>query len=334
VLRTADVGAPDPSQVPDTQTPLAGTAHVSPIRAADPGGSYPWAIRVATSKTGFTCTTVGQVHDGVFALVGLDHIFRRLPGELSDACGQGVLTGVRIVAGASAAGVRSIVYGAAGAALTRATLITDKRRRDLRVGPGGTFVAALRGYPEAHATAVELRFAGGRTQLHNFGSGADNRPDPGGVAFTSDVLELGTRQRCARVRTQRIYGDKASVTPTACLGLRTTARAWVADARRLTDGSHGVLGEFDGWAWRSPDRTIVWGTGRTAKTQAEVDVLGDGAPIKATLSPAGAFFAVLPAKVPPASLTLEVHLAGGRIEREVPRQGLVPDLVPFRRPPR
>src|SRR5690606_19309725 len=97
VLREAVVRPPDPAQVPDEQTPLAGTARVSPGRAADPGGGLPWAVRVARGRTGLTCTTVGQVRDGVFGLTGLDGTFRRLPGELSDACGQGgTLTGARV----------------------------------------------------------------------------------------------------------------------------------------------------------------------------------------------------------------------------------------------
>ena len=71
---------------------------VSTVRAADPGGGLPWTVRVARGKTGFTCTTVGQVKDGVFGLSGLDGVFRRLAGELSDACGQGgTLTGARVL---------------------------------------------------------------------------------------------------------------------------------------------------------------------------------------------------------------------------------------------
>jgi hypothetical protein len=51
VLREAVISAPDPAQVPDEQTPLAGTATVSPVRAADPGGGLPWAVRVARGRT-------------------------------------------------------------------------------------------------------------------------------------------------------------------------------------------------------------------------------------------------------------------------------------------
>src|SRR4051812_37262766 len=191
VLKTADIGVTDPAQVPDEQTPLAGTARVSSVRARDPQGGYPWAIRIARSKTGFTCTTVGQVHDRVFGLVGLDGVFRRLPAELSDACGQGgALVGARVVDGKP---VRTIVYGAAGDRLRRATLLTAHGERPLKLGEGGTFVAALSGYPEDQAVRVRLGFPG-RTEEHNLGAATDTIVDPdGGQAWQVNAFKMGTR---------------------------------------------------------------------------------------------------------------------------------------------
>jgi hypothetical protein len=202
VLRETVVQPPDPASVPDEQTPLAGTAVVSSLRAADPGNELPWTIRVAKSKTGFTCTTVGQVEGSAFGLTGLDGVFRRLPAEFSDACGQGgTLTGARIVAGDRLEEVRSIVYGVAPG-LRTATLTTATARRALAVGPGGTFVAALRGYPEDHTAGVTLTFAN-RTERHNFG--ADGTiPDPGGAqAWAVERYTLGTRLQCSHVRQAR-----------------------------------------------------------------------------------------------------------------------------------
>ena len=179
VLREAVIRPPDPAHVPDEQTPLAGTAVVSTVRAEDPGEALPWTVRVARSKTGFTCTTVGQVRDGVFGITGLDGVFRRLPGELSDACGQGgTLTGARVAAADRAEDVRTIVYGAAGEGLRAATLKTARGERPLTVGPGGTFVAVLRGYPEDSAVGVTLRFADGHNERHNFGASPDTLLDP------------------------------------------------------------------------------------------------------------------------------------------------------------
>jgi hypothetical protein len=333
VLQTAAVDAPVPAQVPDEQTPLAGTAHVGALRAPDPGGGYPWALRVARGKTGLTCTTVGQVHAGVFGLVGLDGVFRRLPGELSDACGQGALVGARVVAGATPASARTIVYGVAGDRLRAATLTTTAGRRALRLGAGGTFVAALRGYPEGSAAGVTLAFAGGRVERHNFGAAAGTVPDPAGdQAWRVDRLVLGTRQRCARVLSARPSATGIGFSgPTACLAIRGGTRAWAADARTLRPGEHGVAG-FDGWNWRrAPARTVVWGVGRGDRTLTSVTLVGAGAPKRLALSHTGAFAAVLPASVAPAGLRLEVHLAGGAVESGRPGVGLVPDLVPSRR---
>jgi hypothetical protein len=329
VLKTADVGVTDPAQVPDEQTPLAGTARVSAVRAPDPTGSYPWAIRIARSKTGFTCTTVGQVHDRVFGLVGLDGVFRRLPGELSDACGQGgALVGARIVDGKP---VRTIVYGAAGDRLRRATLLTAKGERDLKLGAHGTFVAALAGYPEDHAAGVRLTFPG-HTEEHDFGVATDTVVDPeGGQAWQVGAFKMGTRYRCAHVHLARGNDTAAPITPTACLGLRLTNRAWVADARTFKPGERGVPG-FDRWSWsRSPARTVVWGVGRISKTVESVTLLGAGSPRRLTVSKQGAFAMVLPAGVDPAKLRLRVRLATGETQTERPGTGLVPDLVKSRR---
>jgi hypothetical protein len=344
VLREAVISAPDPSQVPDEQTPLAGTARVSSVRAADPGRGLPWAVRVARSKTGFTCTTVGQVRDGVFGLTGLDGVFRRLPAELSDACGQGgTLTGARVLAADRVADVRSIVYGVAGAGLRGVTLQTATGDRSLRVGPDGTYVAALRGYPEDQSAAVTLRFAGGRVEHHNFGAATDTIPDPeGGQAWAVERYTLGTRQQCAHVRPARRSGkgiivrpDGSSdqvVTPTACLALRTSDRAWVADARRLKPGDEGVPG-FDRWGWqRNPPRTVVWGVARNGKTLRSVTLRGAGGPRTLAVSKQGAFAAVLPAAVDPAKLALDVVLADGTVQHGKPGEGLAPDLVKSRRP--
>jgi hypothetical protein len=329
VLKTADVGVTDPAQVPDEQTPLAGTARVSAVRAKDPLGGYPWAIRIARSKTGFTCTTVGQVHDRVFGLVGLDGVFRRLPGELSDACGQGgALVGARVVDGDP---VRTIVYGAAGDRLRAATLLTANGERELLIGAHGTFVAALIGYPEDRAAGVRLTFPDHQEE-HNFGAATDTVVDPeGGQAWRVEMFTMGTRYRCARVRIARYGAERVPITPTACLGLKLTDRAWVANARTLKPGQGGAPG-FDRWSWRRhPARTVVWGVARRPRTVASVTLLGAGAPRRLTITKQGAFAAVLPATTDPAALRLHVRLATGETQTEHPGNGLVPDLVEGRR---
>jgi hypothetical protein len=204
-------------------------------------------------------------------------------------------------------------------------------------------VGALRGDPEDQAAAVTLRFAVGRTEHHSFGAGRDTIPDPeGGQAWTVERYTLGTRFQCTHVRPARrggagqvvtSTGESAQVvTPTACLALRTSTRAWVADARRLHPGDQGVSG-FDRWGWQDhPARTVVWGVARDGKTLRAVTLLGAGAPSKLALSKQGGFAAVLPVTVDPAKLSLDVVLADGTVEHGKPREGLAPDLVKSRRP--
>jgi hypothetical protein len=53
---------PAPQAVQPEQTPAAGTARVSALRAQDPQpGLLPWTVRVARGETGLLCSTVGQV---------------------------------------------------------------------------------------------------------------------------------------------------------------------------------------------------------------------------------------------------------------------------------
>ncbi|MDX6676901.1 MAG: hypothetical protein QOE31_953, partial [Solirubrobacteraceae bacterium] len=257
VLRSAVISSPAPDSVPAEQTTAAGTSAVAEPRAADPAGGPPWALRIARSTTGYTCTTVGQVRDAQFGLVGTDGRFRRLPGDVTDACGdRGTLLGARVVAADSPRDVRSIVYGVGGDRLRRATLHTTDGSRALRLGARGTFVAALRGYPEDRAISVRLAFAGGRAERHDLGVSPSIVPDPSaGQAWRIERLELGTRQFCVRLRTARASQraltqsrPDAVVSPTACID-RRGSRAWVAEARRMRPGQRGALG-FDGWNWR------------------------------------------------------------------------------------
>ncbi|MBE2317932.1 hypothetical protein DVA67_018265 [Solirubrobacter sp. CPCC 204708] len=334
VLRQTVVEAPVPEQVPDEQTPLAGTAVVTPLRAPDPDGGPPWALRVARSKTGFTCTTVGQVRDNVFGLTGLDGVFRRLPGELSDACGQGgTLTGARVMAADELRDVRSVVYGVAGERLRSVTLRTATGDRKLRVGPGGTYVTVLRGYPEDHQLSLSLAFAGGRAERHNLGDARPTITDPAGAqAWETMRYAMGTRWRCAFVQQARGSGPARVKTPTACLGLRTSTRAWVADARTIRPGQQGVKG-FDQWTWQdTPARTVVYGVARSNDAVRKVVLHGAGPPQALDVSKQGAFAAVLAPSVKPDGLTLEVTLADGTVERGRPGEGLVPDPVESRRP--
>ena len=132
------------------------------------------------------------------------------------------------------------------------------------------------------------------------------------------------------MRTARLGSEPGSIAPSACLALRTSDRAWVADARRFRRGDRGA--SWSGpWAWRGhPARTVVWGVARDSRTLRSVTLRGAGAPRRLTLTREGGFAAVLPASVNPRKLSLEIRLADGRTQRGRPGEGLAPN--PIRRP--
>ena len=114
-LRGTVIPAPDARVLPAEQTSLGGTSVLTAPRSADPAGGPPWALRLTRSQTGQTCTTVGQVRDGVFGIVGEDRVFRQIPTAVVDSCGRGLLLGSRIVAAATSRATRSVVFGVAAA---------------------------------------------------------------------------------------------------------------------------------------------------------------------------------------------------------------------------
>ena len=329
------IAAPDPAQVPDEQTPLAGTAVVSPLRAADPGGGLPWTLRVARSKTGFTCTTVGQVRDGVFGLTGLDGVFRRLPGELSDACGQGgTLTGARVVAADQLEDVRSIVYGVAGDRLRARHARHRDRRPRAALGPGGTFVAALRGYPEDQRARRRAALRGGRTERHDFGARDRHDPGPGAAARRG----RSSATRWARASRARYVAPGAPRRPAT----RTTSPDRLPRAAHV----HARLGRRRaapaGPATRAY-RASTAGTGATprpapssgasrapARRSRAVTLHGAGAPRELDDHPKqGAFAAVLPARPStPRSSRSTSTLADGTVQHGRPGEGLDPGSRP------
>lgn len=340
-LRATVITAPDPSVVPASQSPRAEGEEVLALRAADPTGQDPWALRRSTGRTGLTCTTVGQVRGGAFGIVGEDGAFRAIPSAITDACGQGVLLGARVVAGSPA---RSIVNGIAGAGTRRVVLRSSAGARALPLGPGGAFLAAVRGYPEDQALEVAITGADGRTTVRSVGRRPLLVPDlDGAPAWRMERYVLGTRARCNHLRDARrdtaggvaVKADEAfpgSSTPTACLDPRREGIAVVADARRFAPGQQGSPG-FDRWAWRErPARTVVWGLAREAGLLGAVELRGaPGGPRAVPVAANGTFAVVLPRSVDPKRLTLTARLADGRRLVVVPGRGLVPDLVASRR---
>jgi hypothetical protein len=153
VLRGSPIPAPDPRDVAPEQTPAPGTARVVDVRAEDPGGGPAWGIRLSRSRTGLLCSTVGQIVGGEFGLTGLDGRFRAIPERVVDSCGErrdnaASLVGARVFAARDDRDVRTIVSGVGGDTLRAVEVEARGRTRDVPVGEGGTFIAALAGLPE------------------------------------------------------------------------------------------------------------------------------------------------------------------------------------------
>lgn len=341
-LRATVIPAPDAAVVPADQQARADSGRLLALRAPDPAGGPPWALRLTRSETGQTCTTVGQIKQGAFGIVGEDRVFRRVPPAISDACGTGLLVGARIVAGTTPRATRSVVYGVAGSGTRTVTLTTTGGARTLKVGPRGTFVATLRGYPEDTAARLEITQADGRAVRHRLSGGDRLVPDiDGAPAWRLDRYALGSRVYCAHLRDAR--GPGAPVTaaldadggrsqaPTACVARRGDS-AWAAQAVRLRPGQRGVPG-FDRWTYRrTAPRTLLLGVARTSDGVARVTVSGAGAPRVVTVSPSGVFALFLPASVDPGALSLAVRLKDGTVQYGRPGHGIVPDPVVSRRP--
>lgn len=341
-LRSTVISAPDPAVLSAAQTPLQGSGVLAAPRSDDPAGGPPWALRLTRSETGQTCTTVGQVHDEVFGIVGRDNVFRQIPASVTDACGRGLLLGSRIVSASTARATRSIVYGVAGGDTRQVTLITGGHRRGLKLGERGTFIAALPGYPEDTAARVEIKAPNGHVTQHDLGARPGLVTDiDGAPAWRLQRYKLGTRQYCARLGDARPQADRpkaatsergvGSTAPTACISRRDRFD-WAAQALRLRPGQKGVRG-FDRWAYnRSSPRTLLLGVARASGLVSRVTVTGAGPPRELEPTRSGVFALLLPASVDPRDLRLTVRLKDGSTQRGRPGHGIVGDLVASRRP--
>jgi hypothetical protein len=356
VLRGSPIPAPSPRDVPPEQTPVPASARVAPQRAADPGAGPPWALRIAQSRTGLLCSTVGQVVGGQFGLVGLDRRFRTLAAGIVDGCGQerhnaASLVGARVFDAHDARDVRTVVNGVAGPQLRRVTLQAGRLRRDVPVGPGGVFVTALRGYPEDLGIRVALMFADGHVERHPFGVSDSVVPDPtGGRAWRTEAFQFGRPipVRCAKPGARRgcrpaggpaevcVRFRPARVTRNppfseAVCGRFPDARrrtGYFFGVRREVPGPAFVPGDFYAAGWKHhPPRTAVFGIAGQDVTRVDVD--GPGGRRHVVIAPGGAFVSVYGPDVRPADLTVRVTLSGGRVETHRGDANLV---TPRRRP--
>ena len=137
-LRNSSIAPFAATDVTPEQRVAPGTSRLPALRAADPDRGAPaWTVRVSRSAAGLQCSTVGQVQEGAFGLVGLDGAFRTLPEANADACGEpGTLFGTRVFDADRPRDVRTVVNGVAGPGVEQVTItLADQRPRSGRRTP-------------------------------------------------------------------------------------------------------------------------------------------------------------------------------------------------------
>jgi hypothetical protein len=341
VLGGSVIPAPAARDVPPEQLPVAGSSRLTGVRATDPAPGVPaWTLRLARSRTGALCSTVGQLDAGLFGIVGMDGRFRTLPERGVDACGvertnAASLVGVRVFDARRRADVRSLVYGVAGGGLRSVQLLAGGQERSLPVAPGGVFLAAVVGYPEDAGVRLEMHFADGHVERQPFGTSAFVVPDPGGLgAWRTDVVVSGVRPGeppdtsvCVSFRPARQVRN-GPLSPYICGDEHSNRHptGWFFAARRLAHTPRPASFANGHWG-RHPARTAVWGLAQ--EDIARVELLRPGVPpARLRLTPARAFLVVLPADVDPGSLRIRVTHSEGRVETRAGSAHLVKEAFP------
>jgi hypothetical protein len=335
---------PVPRATPPEQTPAAGTGRLAGFIVADPRGGEPrWTMRLATSRTGLLCSTVGQLVGGEFGIVGLDGRFRRLSPAAADACSivranAAALVGARVFDAARPVDVRTVVSGVGGGNLRAVTVTAAGRARPVGVHRGGTFLTALAGLPEDLAIEVRLRFDDGHVERHPFGVAPMVLPDAdGGRAWRieSGVIS-GDSRVCVTLRPAR-QRRNPPVSPAACgrLGDARRTRGVFFAIRHVTRSTGGVpISPFGEGAWRnSPPRLIVWGA--AGRDVASITVRGpNGASITGTFfRPNGAFAYMFGPRVRPNQVTVTVRFRDGRTLVRRTSTGVLPPTTFGRKGP-
>ncbi|HWI21447.1 MAG TPA: hypothetical protein VNT22_02415 [Baekduia sp.] len=356
-LRGSVIPGPAQRDLPPEQTPVPDTATIAPERAKDPVSGPPWALRIARSRTGFICSTVGQVAQDRFGIVGLDGKFRELAIGNVDGCGierknAASLVGARVFDAPRLADVRTVVNGIGGPELRRVFVDAGGRNREIHVGQQGVFIATFRGYPEDLGISVSLAFADGHIERHPFGASPFVTPDPaGGRAWRLEMSGMGqplpagcagkdfrkkrcrpapqkTRVSCAQFRPAR-EGLNLPFSELVCGRMAVTSsgrlrtNGYFFGVRREKPGKRRTSDPFEAGLWhKHPPRTAVFGgIGDDIKA---IDVLGPGAPVHARLMINGGFLVMYGPTVLPSDLTVRVTFRDGRIETRRGDANLVP----------
>ncbi len=353
IAQGAPLPAPNARDLQSSGVPLPATARLAALDAPDPRvGLPPWDLRLSRTAAGETCTAVGQVLNGQFGIVGLDHVFRALPLGGVDACGVPardgpVLAGARVFLGAGAADTRTVVNGVTGPGASAVTVYGPDGARRLALGPDGSFLTVYAGYAEEVRPRIVIAMRDGRTRTvalaqsvahevadpsGQYGWQASGGADTGPGAYPDEncaqASELVGRNNPSQI--------DSSLTPTVCG--RLTSTPLFALFRRFVPGS----GEHSGYPWgNSPPRTLVYGA--AAPRVEKLTLTGAGAPQQLAIDPhGGVFLAVLDGHVNPRRLALQASLRdgttfsyrpGGRLYEELGNRPLAEPPVPAYREP-
>jgi len=350
VLRASPIAPLKPSDVESQQQVARGTSRVLALRASDPvRGEPPWGLRIARSKTGLTCGTVGQIVNGEFGIVGLDGRFRVVPEPNADACSIAgadgmTLLGLRVFDADKAAKVRTLLNGLANPQLRRVQVsLGGGDPRTIPHDRSGAFVIALRGYPEDLQPVVTLTFAGGRAKRLALATSDNVIPDPlGGGAWRTEVGGFGCPIRhgkpaanchpptCVTFSTARA-GKASAGSPGLCGKSDDSpghvSRALFYGARRLSGKRRLMSSPFSGrWNGHAP-RTALWGLAPTSV--ASIEITGPSG-LRRVARPAlnRAFLVVLDPTVNPEALRVAIHYRDGRVIHTGPDHHLVPTPQP------
>ncbi len=318
------LSAPRAQDLESGGIPLPSTVHLAGLDVADPeAGAPPWDLRLSRTSSGETCTAVGQVLDGQFGIVGLDHVFRVLPLGGVDVCGFAsaggpVLAGARVFSGASSMEARTVVNGVAGAGTRSVTAYGPEGARELRLGPDGSFLVVYRGFVEDVRPRVVIVSRRGTTRTVSFAqSSAFEVPDPQGGApwqvSGGPDIEQGAYLDENCVQASRVldhanpfFGDTANA-PEICG--RLAASPLFVMMRRFVPGE----GANSGFPWgNNPARTIIYGAAAPRVTSLSLTGAGPARTLEIDRG-GGVFMAVLDGHVDPQSLTLTARLKDGSI---------------------
>ena len=301
--------------------PLPGSARLAGLDAPDPNSSNPvWDLRLSRTRSGETCTAVGQVLGGRFGIVGLDHVFRELPLGSVDSCGIDtadgpILLGAHDFIGVTNSDARTVLSGVAGAGARSVTAYVANGARRLKLGPQGSFITVYAGSAEEVQPRVVVVTRDGRSHTVALErSGSFEAPDPSGgsgwsVSAEADLTpHAAPDEDCVQVTREPSQSESnrgmLSLTPEICGHLSTNPL--LVQMRRFVPGE-----KSSPFPWgNAPSRTIVYGI--ATPRVATLTLRGAGTPRKLAIDRrGGAFLAVLDGHVDPRSLTLTATLREG-----------------------